>query len=58
VYGRIGDFPVVGDWDANQAETVGVVRDRTWLLRNTNSGGSANITFGYGPAGSYPLVWR
>ncbi len=59
-YGRSGDVPVMGDWDGNGTDTVGVARQTpgatptspnnfTWFLRNTNSGGSASIppfTFG------------
>jgi hypothetical protein len=52
-YGRSGDIPVMGDWDGDGHDTVGVVRftpgpggvaSYTWYLRNSNSGGSATVT--------------
>jgi hypothetical protein len=51
-YGRSGDLPVMGDWDGDGHDTVGVVRfsgaggisTYTWYLRNSNSAGSATIT--------------
>lgn len=48
------DVPVVGDWDGDGVETVGVVRpdhDRErflWLLRNVNESGNADVSFEYG----------
>jgi len=59
-YGRAGDIPIMGDWDGNGTDTVGVVRltevlggdfTYTWHLRNTNSAGPASVTpFGFGEA--------
>jgi hypothetical protein len=52
-YGTSGDIPVMGDWDGDGHDTVGVVRFTpgpggvtryTWYLRNSNSGGSATVT--------------
>jgi hypothetical protein len=50
-YGRPGDVPVMGDWDGDGTDTVGVVRltgsggtfQWTWFLRNANSGGTATV---------------
>jgi hypothetical protein len=50
-YGRPGDLPVMGDWDGDGTDTVGVVRltgsggtfQWTWFLRNANSGGTATV---------------
>lgn len=48
------DVPVVGDWDGDGDETVGVVRPDhergsfLWLLRNTNESGNADLSFHYG----------
>ena len=51
-YGRQGDIPVMGDWDGNGTDTVGIVRFTevapftfvyTWHLKNTNSGGAASV---------------
>ncbi len=48
--------PVAGDWDGNGTVTAGVVRASTWALRNANSGGSANVAFGYGRPTDRPVV--
>jgi len=50
-YGRTGDIPVMGDWDGDGDDTVGVVRQTqrgadtvyTWFLRNSNSSGSNTV---------------
>jgi RHS repeat-associated protein len=65
-YGNAGtgfnDLPVVGDWDGDGDDTIGVFRrqDSTWQLRNTNSAGSANTSFAYGsaaaPSNDLPVV--
>ncbi|MFI5958759.1 hypothetical protein [Cryptosporangium sp. NPDC051539] len=52
-YGTGGDLPVMGDWDGDGRETVGVVRTLPgggyrWLLRNSNSAGPAEVSFDYG----------
>lgn len=31
-YGRAGDLPIVGDWNGDGVDTLGVVRDR-FLMR-------------------------
>jgi hypothetical protein len=45
-FGSIGDRPVVGDWDGDGDDNVGVYRasNRTFYLRNTLNGGFANVT--------------
>jgi hypothetical protein len=61
-YGRgETDFPVVGDWDGDGTDTVGVVRLRgdgalQWLLRNTNTSGAANLSAVYGAAPDFPVA--
>jgi hypothetical protein len=49
------DFPVVGDWDGNGTDTIGVARNDgagniDWYLRNTNSTGGSNVRFSFGDA--------
>jgi hypothetical protein len=56
VFGRSGDFPVMGDWNGDGVKTIGIVRGRTWFLRNTNSAGPADITFNYGGPDDFPVV--
>ncbi len=60
VYGLAGDLPLVGDWDGNGSETPGVYRpaEATFYLRNSNTGGAADIVFRYGTPGigQWPVV--
>ena len=51
-----GDIPLVGDWDGNGTDTIGVFRNGTWFLRNSNSPGPVDAAFGYGQAGDVPVV--
>jgi hypothetical protein len=51
-------YPVVGDWDANGTDTVGVKSAASWLLRNTSGPGAAELTFTFGLANDLPLSWR
>jgi len=55
-YGLAGDYPVVGDWDGNGTDTIGVYRNGTFLLRNSNSVGFANITVAFGAPGDQPIA--
>jgi hypothetical protein len=71
-YGRDDDFPVMGDWNGDGSETVGVARSTpaapnrlVWYLRNSNSAGNATTTpFPFGTVrfvavdqlGSIPVV--
>jgi hypothetical protein len=61
-YGRAEtDIPVVGDWNGNGVDTVGVVRLQPdghleWLLRNTNTSGGATLGAVYGLAPDLPVV--
>ena len=55
-YGLSGDYPVVGDWDGNGTDTIGVYRNGTFLLRNSNSIGFANITVAFGSPGDQPIA--
>jgi parallel beta-helix repeat protein len=67
-FGAANWKPVVGDWDGNGTDTVGVFDPfgqfgkppATWYLRNSNSAGAADIApFAYGAGGWAPLagVW-
>ncbi len=59
------DTPIVGDWDGDGTETVGVVRRNehpraadtfTWLLRNSNTTGPADVSFDYGRPYAYATL--
>jgi hypothetical protein len=43
--------PVVGDWDGDGDDSVGVRRSNLFLLRNAPGGGSADLTILYGDPG-------
>ena len=51
-----GDIPVMGDWDGDGADTIGVYRSGTWYLRNSNSGGAPDMAFTWGAPGDVPVV--
>jgi hypothetical protein len=61
-YGRAEtDFPVVGDWNGDGIDTVGVVRLRddgrlAWLLRDSNTSGAADLSAVYGAAPDFPVA--
>jgi peptidoglycan/xylan/chitin deacetylase (PgdA/CDA1 family) len=56
LFGHPADQPVTGDWDGNGTETPGVVRGRTWYLRNSNSAGPADIVLRFGTTDDRPVV--
>src|SRR5258708_6697095 len=55
-YGDPGDLPIVGDWNGDGVDTVGVVRGSTFYLRNSNSAGAADVSFVYGDPGDTVIV--
>ena len=55
-FGEPGDIPVVGDWDGDGRDGIGVVRGTTWLLRNTPTAGPPDHTFEFGDADAIPVV--
>ena len=50
--GSTADIPIVGDWDGNGTDTIGLYDPTTsvFYLRNSNSSGFADVIFAYGPA--------
>jgi hypothetical protein len=47
------DVPIVGDWNGDGVDTVGIFRAGTFYLRNTNTGGNADIVVAFGdPSGT------
>jgi hypothetical protein len=60
-YGVPSDQFVIGDWDADGIDTVGIFRPpiATVFLRNSNSTGPADETYPFGSAGWLPVagVW-
>ncbi len=55
-YGLAGDYPVIGDWDGDGDDTIGVYRNGTFLLRNSNTVGFAELNFPFGQAGDQPIA--
>ena len=57
-FGNPGDLPLMGDWDCDGADTVGLYRPATGvvLLGGSNSTGRAVLQFPFGGAGDVPLV--
>ncbi len=58
-YGAIGDIPIVGDWDGDGTDTMGLFRPSTgtFFLRDDWAGGNATITMtGVGLSTDVPIV--
>ena len=43
-WGSVFDVPVAGDWDGDGIDTIGVFRNGTFYLRNSNSSGGIDGT--------------
>ena len=57
-FGGVGDLPIVGDWDGDGVDTIGVYRpsDATFLLRNSNTAGNPDLVAAFGFPTAIPLV--
>jgi hypothetical protein len=55
-YGIPNDYPVVGDWDGNGTDTIGIFRNGVFYLRNANTIGIADIYFNFGSPGDQPIA--
>lgn len=57
-FGRTGDIPLFGDWNADRRLTPGVWRSTaaTFYLRNEYAGGEADSSFRYGRPGDLPVT--
>src|SRR5262249_28206344 len=51
-------IPIAGDWDGDGFDSVGLYDPNSgnWYLKNSNSAGSADITFLYRPVNSTELI--
>ncbi|QPC83866.1 peptidoglycan DD-metalloendopeptidase family protein [Phototrophicus methaneseepsis] len=47
-YGAPSDQSIIGDWNGDGVDTVGIFRNGTFYLRNSNTTGYADITFAFG----------
>jgi hypothetical protein len=55
-FGEAGDLPVVGDWDGDGVDTIGVYRAGEFLLRNSNRAGLPDIVVQFGAEGELPVA--
>jgi hypothetical protein len=57
-YGIPGDLPLLGDWNCDGVDTVGMFRPSNGFvyLRNSNTLGVADIEFWYGIGGDIPVA--
>jgi len=55
-YGLPGDKPVVGDWNGDGRDTIGVYRNGIFYLRNSNTNGYADLSFTFGLPGDLPVA--
>ncbi|WP_125772664.1 hypothetical protein [Antribacter gilvus] len=55
-YGKADDTVLVGDWDKDGTDTLGVRRAQMYYLTNGTTGGAADITFAYGKPDDVVLV--
>ena len=55
-FGRQGDEVLVGDWDGDGRDTLGVRRGSTFYLDNAITSGPADISFAYGKATDEVLI--
>jgi hypothetical protein len=58
-FGGPNTIPLIGDWDGNGMEGIGVYApaDGTFFLKQTASAGDADITFQFGSGGQTPISW-
>ena len=57
-FGAAGSQPLIGDWDGDGIDTVGVYDpdSATVSLRNANTAGEADVTFTVGQAGDFAIA--
>ena len=55
-YGIPIDYPVVGDWDGNGTDTIGIFRNGVFYLSNSNTSSIADIVFAFGIPGDQPIA--
>jgi len=54
--GERGDKPVIGDWNNDGIDTIGVYRDGTFYLRNSNTAGFADLIATLTEPGDLPVA--
>lgn len=58
-YGSVGTIPLIGDWDGNGIDGIGVYQPSTstFFLKYTAGSGIADQTLQRGAVGSTPITW-
>lgn len=60
-FGDSSMLPIIGDWNGDGIEGIGVVSSTlaipSYYLRQTPTGGAAQLTISYGNASDVPLSW-
>src|SRR5215213_3265201 len=55
-FGQPGDKPIVGDWNGDGTDTVGVFRNGAFILSNSPDGSTPHIVFSFGNPGDQPVA--
>lgn len=55
-FGGGGDKPIVGDWNGDGTDTVGVFRNGLFILSNSTDGSTQDILFSFGISGDQPVA--
>ncbi len=55
-YGDSGWLPVVGDWNGDGKDTIGIYKDGQWYLRDSLTEGKPDYAFTYGGPGQLPIT--
>ena len=55
-FGIPGDVPVIGDWNGDGIDGLGVFRNGVWYLRNSLTAGGADVSLSFGDPGDVPVV--
>jgi PhoPQ-activated pathogenicity-related protein len=55
-YGIPGAEPIIGDWDGDGTDTIGVYLNGVFYLRNSNTSGFADVVVPFGIPGDVPVA--
>ena len=55
-FGNPGDVPIIGDWNGDGIDGLGVFRNGVWYLRNSLTPGGADMVLSFGNPGDVPVV--
>ena len=52
---RLEWTPLIGDWDGDGIDGIGLYKNGIWMLRNSTSSGKVDVAFVYNPLGQGAL---